>query len=160
MHPITVLGIGNILMQDEGFGIQIIETLCKRYRFPEQVQVLDGGTLGMELLRFISGSTQLIVIDAIAGNGLPGTFYQFTGNEINRYLQGKVSLHELGIKDVLFSLEVLNNPVAEVVILGVQPAVVDLGLGLTPPVAAKIEQTVTAVIDQLKSWQVEATQNS
>jgi len=158
MVPITVLGIGNILMQDEGFGVEIIETLGKNYRFSDSVQILDGGTLGMELMRFISGTTKLIVIDAIAGDGPPGTFYQFSGAEISRYFQGKVSLHELGIKDVLAALEILNKPVAEVMIIGVQPTVVALGLGLTPAVAAQKEQTVTAVLQQLQSWQVEITE--
>ena len=158
MAPITVLGIGNILMQDEGFGVEIIETLGKNYRFSDSVQILDGGTLGMELMRFISGTTKLIVIDAIAGDGPPGTFYRFSGEEISRYFQGKVSLHELGIKDVLAALEILNRPVAEVMIIGVQPTVVALGLGLTPAVAAQKEQTITAVLQQLQSWQVEITE--
>ena len=72
MKRITVLGIGNILLQDEGFGVKVVDELLRRYRFPDEVQVLDGGTLGMELMRFITGSAKLLVVDAIAGEGPPG----------------------------------------------------------------------------------------
>jgi hydrogenase maturation protease len=154
-HPITVLGIGNILLQDEGFGVKIVEELHRRYRFPDVVQVLDGGTLGMDLLRFISGCEKLLVVDAIAGNGPPGSFYRLAGEEVQVYFSEKVSLHELGIRDVLATLEVLGQPVTEVVVLGVEPAVLELGLELTPVVAAAVDKTVAAVIAQLQEWQVE-----
>ncbi|MDR3591495.1 MAG: HyaD/HybD family hydrogenase maturation endopeptidase [Negativicutes bacterium] len=155
MKQITVLGIGNILLQDEGFGVRIIEELQRRYRFPEAVQVLDGGTLGMDLLRFIGGSEKLLVVDAIAGGGPPGSFYHLAGDDVKVYFSEKVSLHELGIRDVLAALEVLGQPVAEVVVLGVEPAVLDLGLELTPVVAAAVDETVAAVLAQLKDWRVE-----
>ena len=157
MKQITVLGIGNILLQDEGFGVRIVEELHRRFLFPDDVQVLDGGTLGMDLLRFISGSEKLLVVDAIAGSGPPGSFYRLAGQEVQAYFSEKVSLHEMGIRDVLAALEVLGHPVAEVVVLGVEPAVLELGLELTPVVAAAVEKTVAAVIAQLKDWQVEVT---
>lgn len=156
---ITVMGIGNILLQDEGFGVRVIEELQRRYSFPDTVQVLDGGTLGMDLLRFITGTTKLLVVDAIAGGGTAGTYYRFTGNEVKVYFQDKVSLHELGIRDVLTTLEILDQPVDEVVVMGVEPAVVELGLELTPVVAATVDKVVDAVITQLADWKVEATEN-
>lgn len=159
MKRITVLGIGNILLQDEGFGVRVVEELQRRYRFPETVQVLDGGTLGMDLLRFITGTDRLLVIDAIDGGQPPGSFYRLTGEAVQAYFQDKVSLHELGLKDVLASLKVLDEPVAEVVIVGVQPAVLDLGLDLTPAVAAMVEPAVAAVIAQLEEWQAEVKEN-
>jgi len=160
MKQITVLGIGNILLQDEGFGVRIVEELHRRYLFPDDVQVLDGGTLGMDLLRFISGSEKLLVVDAIAGSGPPGSFYRLAGQEVQAYFSEKVSLHEMGIRDVLAALEVLGHPVAEVVVLGVEPAVLELGLELTPVVAAAVEKTVAAVIAQLKDWQVEVADHA
>ncbi|EGO64049.1 HyaD/HybD family hydrogenase maturation endopeptidase [Acetonema longum] len=159
MKRITVLGIGNILLQDEGFGVRVIEELQRRYRFTEPVQVLDGGTLGMELLHFITGSARLLVIDAIDGGQPPGSFYRLTGEAVQAYFQDKVSLHELGLKDVLAALKVLDEPVEEVVIIGVQPAVLDLGLDLTPAVVAMIEPAIAAVIAQLKGWQAEVWEN-
>lgn len=155
MSKITVLGIGNILLQDEGFGVRVVEELLRRYRFPEAVQVLDGGTLGMELLRFITGTQRLLIIDAVGGGGPPGAFYRLAGEEIQAYFQEKVSMHELGIKDVLAVLEVTGKPIAEVVILGVEPESLELGLELTPTVAAMVEKGVAAVIAELRAWQTE-----
>ncbi len=154
---ITVLGIGNILLRDEGFGVRAVETLLDRYRFPAAVQVLDGGTLGMDLLRFLTGTKRLVVVDAIAGGGPPGTFYRFAGDEVKAYFREKVSLHELGIKDVLAVLEATDRAIGEVVVLGVQPESLDVGLELTPVVAAALPDTVAAVLEELARWQVEVT---
>lgn len=159
MKRITVLGIGNILLQDEGFGVKVVDELLRRYRFPDEVQVLDGGTLGMELMRFITGSAKLLVVDAIAGEGPPGTFYRLAGEAVKAYFADKVSLHELGIRDVLSGLELLDQPVDEVVVLGVEPATLELGLELTPVVAGMMEKTVAAVLAELADWQVEVKEN-
>ncbi len=155
--PITVLGIGNILLSDEGFGVRAVEELLRRYRFPAGVQVLDGGTLGMDLLRFLAGTQRLLVIDAIAGGGPPGTFYRFAGDEVQAYFREKVSLHELGIKDVLAVLASTGRPVAEVVVIGIQPASLDVGLELTPVAAAALEGAVAAAVAELARWQVEVS---
>ncbi|MDF2876375.1 MAG: hybD 1, partial [Sporomusa sp.] len=128
MEKIIVLGVGNILMQDEGFGVRVVEELTRRYRFPDNVQVLDGGTLGMELLRFITGADRLVIIDAVNGGGEPGELYRFANEDVKAYFKNKVSLHELGIQDVLAALELLEQPVQDIVIFGIQPAVIDVGL--------------------------------
>lgn len=152
-----MLGIGNILLTDEGFGVRVVEALLARYRFPAGVQLLDGGTLGMDLLRFLTGTRRLIIVDAIAGGGPPGTFYRFAGDEVRAYFSEKVSLHELGIKDVLAVLNATGKAVDEVVILGVQPASLDIGLELSPPIAATVDTAVNAVLAELAGWQVEVT---
>ena len=154
---LTVLGIGNILLKDEGFGVRVVEELLRRYRLPAAVQVLDGGTLGMDLLRFLTGTQQLIVVDAIAGDGPPGTFYRLAGEEVQAYFREKVSLHELGIKDVLAVLAATGRPVAEVVVLGVQPESLDVGLELTSVVAAVVDKAVAAVVAELAAWRVEVS---
>lgn len=152
MEKVVVLGVGNILMQDEGFGVRAIEELSRRYAFPDNVAVLDGGTLGMELLRFIDGADRLLIIDAVNGNGLPGIFYQFNNEEVKAYFKEKVSMHELGIQDVLAALELLEKPVKDVVVLGIQPAVIDIGLELSPTVQAAVQPTVKSIIGVLDSW--------
>lgn len=159
MKQTTVLGIGNILLSDEGFGVRVIEQLTRRYRFPAEVQVLDGGTLGMDLLRFLTGTERLVIVDAIAGGGPPATFYRFTGDEVKAYFRDKVSLHELGIKDVLAVLAATGKPVAEVVVMGVQPASLEIGLDLTPVVAAAVEPVIAAVVTELAGWHVEVTES-
>ncbi len=152
MEKIVVLGVGNILMQDEGFGVRVVEELTRRYTFPDNVQVLDGGTLGMELLRFIKGADRLLIIDAVNGGGVPGTFYQFANEEVKAYFKHKVSMHELGIQDVLAALELLEQPVKEVVVLGVQPAVIDVGLEVSETVQPGVEKACIKSLDVLGSW--------
>jgi len=155
---ITVLGIGNILLKDEGFGVRVIEELHRRYRFEDSVQVLDGGTLGLDLLQYVTGTNKLLVVDAIAGGQTPGTLYRLDGDEVQAYFAENVSLHELGIRDVLAVLEVVDQPVDEVVVLGVEPKVVELGLELTPTVGDKIQVAVRAVFDQLRDWEASVTE--
>ena len=152
MEKIVVLGIGNILMQDEGFGVRVIEELTRRYTFPDTVQVLDGGTLGMELLRFIKGADRLLIIDAVNGGSEPGDFFQFANEEVKAYFKHKVSMHELGIQDVLAALEVLEEPVKDVVVLGVQPAVIDIGLELSEIVQPSVEIAISRTLSVLGSW--------
>ncbi len=155
MKPITVLGVGNILLQDEGFGVRVVEKLIERYRFPDDVQVLDGGTLGLELVRFLAGTRRLLIVDAINGDGISGTFYRLADEEVQAYFQEKVSMHELGIKDVLAVLGVTGQPVKEVVIIGVQPESLEVGLDLTPVVARAMDGVITAICAELQRWQVE-----
>jgi hydrogenase maturation protease len=152
MGKIVVLGIGNILMQDEGFGVRVVEELTRRYTFPDTVEVLDGGTLGMELLRFIKGADRLLIIDAINGGSEPGAFFQFANEEVKAYFKHKVSMHELGIQDVLAALEVLEEPVKDVVVLGVQPAVIDVGLELSEIVQASVDNAICRTLRVLDSW--------
>jgi len=155
MKQITVLGVGNILMQDEGFGVRVVEQLLRQYHFPEQVQVLDGGTLGMELLRFLIGTDKLIIVDAVSGILPPGSFYQFNHEEVKAYFKEKVSMHELGIQDVLEVMNVLEKPAKEIRILGVQPLTIDIGLDMTPIITEKVASVVEKVVMVLKEWQAE-----
>ncbi|WP_110954401.1 HyaD/HybD family hydrogenase maturation endopeptidase [Anaerosinus massiliensis] len=154
MEKITVLGIGNIILQDEGFGVHVVEQLQQAYDFPEHVQVLDGGTLGMELMNFIIGTDKLIIVDAINGDSAPGTFFRFANEEVKAYFQEKVSMHELGIQDVLAALEVTEQPVGEVIVMGAEPFVVEAGVGLTKEMSGLVEQAKALVLKELKAWQI------
>ena len=156
MSAVTLVGIGNILLQDEGFGVSAIEALQREYRFSDGVQLLDGGTLGMELLGFISGSKKLMVIGAIDAAGPPGTCFCFSGPEVQAYFQEKLSMHELGIQDVLASLKIIGEPVEEVVVIGAKPFVVGAGVGLTPAMADLLEPIKKMAIGQLREWGVSA----
>lgn len=159
MKQITVLGVGNILMQDEGVGVRVVEQLLRQYSFPPNVQVLDGGTLGMELLRFLVGTDKLILVDAIGGSLPPGSLYQFQNDEVKAYFKEKVSMHELGIQDVLAVMEVLEKPAQEIMIVGVQPLAIDIGLEMTPLITKTIENVIEKILLVLESWQVEVVKN-
>ena len=146
-------------MQDEGFGVRVVEELQRRYSFPENVQLLDGGTLGMALLNYLTGTEKLILIDAVSGGLPPGSFYEFKDEAVKAYFKDKVSMHELGIQDVLAAMDIMDQPVKEIIILGAQPAMIDIGLELTPVLSSVVDQAVNRAVDILKSWQVELTKS-
>ena len=156
MANTVVLGVGNILLSDEGFGVRVVEALSMRFHFPESVDVLDGGTLGIELMRFLDGAQRLILIDAIHGPK-PGSFRIIQGDDVRLYFQEKVSLHEMGIQEVLASLVVMEKPIAEIVVIGVVPQSLEIGLDLTPLVASRIDEATDSVIRQLHDWGLECT---
>ena len=156
MAKTVVLGVGNILLSDEGFGVRVAEALSQRFRFPDAVEVLDGGTLGIELMRFLDGAQRLILIDAIHG-AEPGSFRIIHGDDVRLYFQEKVSLHEMGIQEVLASLVVMEKPIAEIVVIGVVPQSLEIGLDLTPLVASRIDEATDSVIRQLHDWGLECT---
>lgn len=154
MNKITVLGIGNILLGDEGFGVRVIQELQQAYHFPQNVQILDGGTLGLELVGSLYGTDKLLVVDAVLGRKAPGAIYEFDNNTIKAYFKNKVSLHELGIQDVLAALEILDKPVKEVIIFGVQPAYIELDLELSPFISEQVSPIINKIISTLRSWHI------
>lgn len=154
MAKTIVLGVGNILLSDEGFGVRVVEALLQRFHFPDTVEVLDGGTLGIELMRFLEGAKRLILLDAIRGTE-PGTFQEIRGEAVRLYFQEKTSLHEMGIQEVLASLVILERPIEEIVVIGVVPLSLDISLDLTPLVAAHLDEAVDSVIRQLQNWDLE-----
>lgn len=151
MGNITVLGVGNILMQDDGFGVRLVERLQKM-NWPANVKLLDGGTLGMILLPYLEGTEKLLVLDAINAEGEAGDFFCFTGNEVNAYFSAKISVHDLGINDLLAALTITNEPIKETVVMGVKPAIVELGTEMTETVQNKMDEALGKVLAQLKKW--------
>lgn len=157
MLKTLVLGVGNILLTDEGFGVRVAEALLQRFRFPDELEVLDGGTLGMELLTYLNGVQRLILIDAVHGKAEPGSFHEIRGEAVRLYFREKVSMHEMGIQEVLASLEVMGKAIGEIVVFGVQPVSLEIGLDLTAPVAGQVDEAVQRVIKQLQVWNIECT---
>lgn len=154
MQKITILGIGNIIMQDEGLGVRAVEALQKKYRFSAEVQLLDGGCLGMELHPFFEGTEKLLVIDAVENQLMPGSCCKYSGNEVKKYFRRKLSVHEVGLSEVLATLEVTGREIPEVVIIGMRPEVIDLGLELSATVARNMPELLDIALEQLKEWQV------
>ena len=152
---ITVLGIGNVVLQDEGFGVRAAEYLDNKYRFPHNVQIIDGGTLGMELLRFVTGTRKLLVIDSINGGAEPGTMFRFANDAVMEHFQAKLSVHEVGIQDVLALLQVTGKSIPDVVVLGAQPYAIEAGVELTADMMALLPETEQMVLTELKRWGVE-----
>lgn len=147
--PVTVLGIGNIILRDEGFGVRAVEYLEEHFSFPADVCLLDGGTLGPELLHFVTGTEHLLILDAVSGDGAPGTVYRFEDDAVMAHFQEKMSSHEIGIQDVLAWLTVTDRPIPNVVVLGVQPYELTAGLSLSPEMAAILPDFAQRAVQEL-----------
>ena len=150
--PVTVLGIGNIILRDEGFGVRAMEYLEEHYSFPQEVRLLDGGTLGPELLHFVTGTEKLLILDAVAGDAAPGTVYRFENDAVMAHFQEKMSSHEIGIQDVLAWLTVTDRAIPNVVVLGMQPYEVAAGLTLSSEMAAALPAFAHRAVEELIRW--------
>ena len=148
---IVILGIGNVLLNDEGIGVKVIEYLQRHYEFPEEVELVDGGTGGIGLLEFVEKADILIVIDAINGGEPPGTVYKFSGKELPRSVVERLSLHEVNFLDILDLAAMRGNLPEKIVIIGVEPKSLEMEAILSPEVQAKIPELADAVIGELKA---------
>lgn len=149
---ILVLGIGNLIMTDDGVGVRVAQRLVEEYRFPEGVTVMDGGTLGLDLLPHLEGVERLLMVDAVETGGPPGTVMRMVGEDIPVALQTKLSPHQMGLQDLLAVAELQGNRPAEMVLWGVQPESIELGMELSPAVAAQVDCLVDAVLAELAAW--------
>ncbi|CAG0941381.1 MAG: HyaD/HybD family hydrogenase maturation endopeptidase [Rhodocyclaceae bacterium] len=145
----VILGIGNTILSDEGVGVHAAEALRAAYALPEGVEVIDGGTAGMELLDPLSGVDLLVVLDAVKAKRAPGTVILLTGKEVPVFFRGKLSPHQVSICDVLASLEFAGNPPKDLVLVGCEPLSLELGTELTPTVAEKVPVMVATAVEQL-----------
>jgi hydrogenase maturation protease len=143
-----VLGLGNTLHSDDGVGPQAIEKLRSDPRVPEGVTLIEGGTLGLELLTYIWDCSYLLVLDAVDVGQPPGTLVRMSSQELQS-LPGKGSVHQLGVADLLVALRVVANRTPEVVLLGVQPASIEWGTELSPAVAAVLPALADAAVAEI-----------
>jgi hydrogenase maturation protease len=146
---IVILGVGNILLKDEGVGVRVIERLGDNYRFPPSVTLVDGGTLGLKLLGTVAETDHLIVVDAVKNGGLPGTLYRFKPGDIPTRVKYKHSLHQVDLLEALtVSQSIGNTP--ETVIIGVEPEDTSpWGMELTPAVQEKVPELMYLVLKEL-----------
>jgi len=149
-----VLGIGNLLWADEGFGVRAVSALHARYRFPAGVTLIDGGTQGLYLLPHVEAARRLLVLDAIDCGLAPGSLRVLRGAEIAATLGlGKLSLHQSGLVEVLALAELAGRAPEETVVVGVQPAVLaDFGGSLSPAVQERLPEALEAALAVLASW--------
>ncbi len=153
-NEITILGIGNIILSDEGFGVKVVEYLQKNFSFPENVSLIDGGTLGIELTEFVTGTKKLLIIDSIDGEKDSGTIFKFVGDEIKNHFNEKISAHEIGIQDVLTSLELTNKKIPDVIVIGAQPFNLDAGTDLTPQMKKLLPIVADMALEILSDWKI------
>ncbi|MDJ0939547.1 MAG: HyaD/HybD family hydrogenase maturation endopeptidase [Woeseiaceae bacterium] len=153
-----VLGIGNVLWADEGFGIRAVELMNERYEFPDNVRVMDGGTQGIFLLPWVRGADRLLIFDAVDFGLPPGTLKVVEGDDVPRYMGiKKMSMHQAGFQEVLSTAELSGELPAEIVLIGVQPERLDdFGGSLRDVVREQIGPAVDIAINALGQWGITA----
>jgi hydrogenase maturation protease len=146
---ILVLGVGNVLLRDEGFGIRVIEKLQKWYDFPGPVTVVDGGVLGVHLMGVIAGADHLIVVDIVRNQGRPGQLHRLAGAEIPGRIRAKNSLHQIDFLEALTLCQALDK-VPETVIVGAEPEDMEtMTIGLSPTLEASVDPVIEMVLAEL-----------
>ncbi len=155
---VVVAGVGNTLMQDDGIGVWAVRAIAKDYVLPPWLQLIEAGVLGLQLVHELCSAKRLLIIDAMDGDGVPGTIYRVDADSLSKRRRTLMSLHEVGLADVLSAGELLGwRPRTR--ILGVQPLEVrSVGLELTPALQASLPWVVSAAVEELGSMGVELTQ--
>ena len=154
---VLILGIGNVLWADEGFGVRCVEALADTHALPANVRLLDGGTQGLYLLPFLEEADALIVFDAIDYGLPPGTMKIIRDGEVPAFMGAKkMSLHQTGFQDVIATAQLMGYCPARMVLIGCQPVELeDFGGGLRPAVAARIPEALAIARDVLAEWGIE-----
>ncbi len=154
-----VLGIGNILWSDEGFGVRAVEYLHRHYQFDENVRLMDGGTQGVYLVHHVQDANILLVFDAVDYGLTPGTIKLVEGADVPKFLGAKkMSLHQTGFQEVLALAEMLGKYPQHLLLIGVQPEQLeDYGGSLTPVVQQQIEPAIRHALEWLQQFDITAT---
>src|SRR6266487_36808 len=151
---IVVLGLGNLLRSDEGLGVRAVERIQERYTLPAHVQLVDGGTLGLDLLCFLEEAGRVLILDAALTDGPPGTLLRAIGDEVPAFLGLHTSPHEIALPDLLAITQLRGTTPGELVVLGMQPETIVLGWGLSEAVEAHMDALVEAAVGELERWGV------
>ena len=147
-----VLGLGNPIMGDDGFGLAVLERLVADWTLPAGVEALDGGTWGMKLLPQIERSDRLLLLDAVNAGLAPGTPVVLERAELPRYFAHKLSPHQIDLREVLGLAELRGTLPDEVVALGVQPERLELATGLSAPLAGRVGEIAALAAARLERW--------
>ena len=148
---IAVLGLGNILLSDEGVGVRVVEALAAGWQTPAEVELVDGGTCAMEMLEQLEDLDTLIVVDCVRGNRPPATPVVLKGADVPVFFRTKLSPHQVGLSDVLASLEFAGRAPRETVIIGIEPASMALGMELSPAVAERLPELLALTVAELRA---------
>jgi len=147
---VTVFGLGNILMSDDGLGPYVIKVLEAGYEFPPEVEVLDAGTPGLELSTILEDSGALIIVDTVRSDSAPGQVKTYRRDDILKHPPAqRITPHDPGLKETLLVLELQGETPPEVFVVGVVPASVEYGVGLSDDVRAAVPAAVAAIVDEL-----------
>ncbi len=154
--PTLVLGLGNVLLRDEGIGVWVADALRRGFEFPEDVTVLEGGTLGLDLLPRLDGVERMLLIDAVNLGLLPGAIARLEGDEVPAALGVKISPHQIGLGDLLAAARLMGRAPAHLVLWGMEPERLDPGTGFSPRVARALPRLQACVLEELERWGLRA----
>lgn len=141
------LGLGNLLMNDDAAGLKVIYSLQDDYPTRPDFQLIDGGTLGLDLLHYIEWADRLLLLDAIDIGAEPGTVALIEGDDINAVLESKVSPHQVGMSDLLAAAELIDDRPRDVTLLGIQFSSIAMEMTLSPAVEAGLSKMIGAAKD-------------
>ena len=149
---VTLLGLGNILMQDEGVGVHAVNYLQEHFHTPPELEIVDGGTSGLDLLPYIAERDAVLFVDAVNFGREPGYIGVLHNQEIPALFSTKDSLHHLGLMDVLAAAQLLDVAPPEICLIGIQPHIIATGLELSELLSARMDLLVARIIGQLQDW--------
>lgn len=153
---IAVLGLGNVLLGDEGIGVRAVEALREGFEFPPAVELIDGGTMGLDLLPFIEGREAVLIIDAVSMGAEPGTISVIEGDDIPAFVSTKLSIHQIGFPDVLAAARLLGIAPSRMALVGIQFGSLDTGFSITPSLLESFGRLLDTVLARLLEWGVAA----
>lgn len=147
--PLLVLGLGNVLCGDDGAGVIALHRLRRYYELPDDVRLVDGGTLGLDLLALVAASDRVVIIDAVRADDPPGTIVVLEDDEVAPAVYERLSPHQVGVADLIAGASLVDEYPDDVVIVGVVPETTDLQFGCSPAVEANLPALLDRVIAEL-----------
>jgi hydrogenase maturation protease len=150
-----VLGVGNILLSDDGIGVWTINKLQHEFALPPEVVVIDGGTTGMEMLEDLSNADHLIIIDAVRSGNAPGAIVRLSGEQVPVFFRTKLSPHQIGLSDVLATLELTGEQPGGITVIGIEPVSMETAMSLSPQVEARLPLLMDLVVMELRELGVD-----
>jgi hydrogenase maturation protease len=149
---LLVLGLGNILCSDDGLGAIAVSVLDRRFLRPPDVEILEGGTLGLALLPYLQETNAAILVDAVRADAPPGSLVRLEGAEVAPAVEHRLSPHQVGVADLLEGARWLGRYPRHVVLIGLVPGTLELGVGCSPPVQASLPLLVERIADEIRAF--------
>jgi len=153
---IAVFGIGNMLLSDDGVGIHVLHKLQNEFNFSPSIELIDGGTKGLDLLPLFENRDRVLIIDAANFKKAPGTIDTVEGDNIPAFLSTKLSVHQIGLPDMLYAAKLMDIMPQETCLIGMQPLSMDTATDMSEVVSSQMDNLIERVIGKLNEWGVEA----
>ena len=143
-----------------GVGVHVVKDLKESFTFTPTISIIDGGTMGMELLTYMRGMKKILLVDAINGGEAPGTIYEFPHKELEQYFTEHISVHEVGMQDILRIRTIQEDPLEDAVVIGVEPESLEIGFEPSAAVQRALPEVKARVLNVLREWGVIAEPNT